>query len=135
MEELINVNVGVVVTEADIEDIMLLATEGTSHWADDIQVCGEYLGEDECEHLANGGFVAFHVKDAEDGPEWYELSPEMLAKGICQYLNDSENNPAALLYYNGARTEIDLGEVDRTVADQMVQYALFGKQVFVRRGA
>lgn len=133
MEELINVNIGVVITESDIEDIMLLAEEGTGHWADDIQVCGEYLGDDACEHLANGGWVSFHIKEGpitEGGPEWYDLNREMLVKGIRQYLSDLETDAGRLLYYNGVRTELDLGEVDAAAADLIVQYALFGRQVF-----
>ena len=132
MDELINVKVGVVITEADIEDIMLVALDGVEHWADEVQVVGKYRGDDVCEHLANKGWVSFHLKEGpieEGGPEWYDMNWKMFIKGIRRYLNTTDN-PIDILYYNGVRMELDLGMCDAEVADLMVQYALFGEQVF-----
>ena len=133
MEELINVNVGVVITETDIEDIMQTALFGINYWADAVRHVGERKGDDACEHIANGGELRIHLSEGpitEGGPRWYTLNQKKMVQGIKQYLSDPETNTSDLLFYNGVRTELDPGDIDADAADLIVQYALFGEQVF-----
>jgi len=130
-EYLITIQQDVVITVEDLMDIMDAAGYGINGWADAILHVGEWLGDDTCEHLANGGKVKICLREPieKGGKRSYEMDKEMLLKGIKMYLDD-DDKPYEILYNNGVRTEIDTGDVDAVVADMMVQYALFGEIVF-----
>ena len=133
MENLIKLTLDVVITETDVEDIMQTALDGITYWADAVRHVDEWKGDDACEHIANGGELRIHLSEGpitEGGPRWYTLSQEKLVRGIKQYLMDPETDIPGLLFNNGVRTEIELGDIDAAAADLIVQYALFGEQVF-----
>lgn len=133
MENLIKLTLDVVITETDVEDIMQTALDGITYWADAVKHVGEWKGDDACEHIANGGELRIHLSEGpitEGGPRWYTLSLEKLVRGIKQYLMDPETDMPGLLFNNGVRTEIEPGDIDAAAADLIVQYALFGEQVF-----
>jgi len=131
-EATVKFTANVVITSEAIEDIMLSALSGISYWADNIGCVGKQIGDDVCEHVANGGAVEIHLTEGEieeGGSEWFKLDKDMLLKGIQMYLDDEEK-PYEIVDFNGIRYEIDLGNVDGAVADLIVQYALFGEEVF-----
>lgn len=127
----ISVLTDVIITKEDIVDVMDAAGYGINGWADAILHVGDWLGEDTCEHLANGGTVKIRLREPIDdsGKTCYEMDREMLLKGIKMWMSLSEDAPAAL-FHNGVRYELDTGDVDGESADEIIQYALFGELVF-----
>ena len=120
-----------VVTTEDIADIMDAAGYGINYWADAILHVGEWLGDDTCEHLANGGKVIIRLREPieEGGKTSYEMDRDMLLKGIGTYLSYPAND-CGILFHNGVRMELDTGDIDAEIADMIIQYALFNELVF-----
>ena len=129
----IKVELDVVITQQDIDDIVTTALEGgINYWCRKAEVVGDYLGEYASEQISRGGILKLY-----DGEEdaIYELDKEKLLKGITKYLEDPEK-PYEILE-NGTDSVgchsgyvLDCCMVDATVADIIVQYALFGEIIF-----
>ncbi len=131
----IKVEMYVTVSEQDIDDIMATAMEGgINYWCDGAKVVGGYLGEYGSEQIARGGKLRLHMEEPFDDEEteWYELDKEKFLKGLDMYIKDP-NKPYEILCFDtdmDGDLTIDTCQVDATVADMIVQYALFGEVVF-----
>lgn len=131
----IKVEMDVAVSEQDIDDIMATAMEGgINYWCDRAKVVGDYLGEYSSEQIARGGKLRLHMEEPFDDEEteWYELDKEKFLKGLNMYIKDPDK-PYEILYFDcdmDGYLSIDTCQVDATVADMIVQYALFGEVVF-----
>lgn len=124
------------ITDEQLDDIMCAALEGgITYWCDEAKVVGDYLGEYAHEQIARGGQLI--LSDSEEG-KTYELNKEKLLKGLELYLTnggdaeiasreivDTAEVAAATYEYT-----IDTCEVDAAVADEIVQYALFGDVIY-----
>ena len=124
------------ITDEQLDDIMCAALEGgITYWCDEAKVVGDYLGEYAHEQIARGGQLI--LSDSEEG-KTYELNKEKLLKGLELYLTnggdaeiasreivDTAEVAAATYEYT-----IDTCEVDAVVADEIVQYALFGDVIY-----
>lgn len=124
------------VTDEDIDDIVCTALEGgITYWADEAKVMGEYLGEYGHEQIARGGQLKIHTMEPFDDEETedYLLDKEKLLAGLKMYLENPEK-PYDITCVNHLRgkTEVilDTCQVDGVVADMIVQYALFGEQIY-----
>jgi hypothetical protein len=73
----------------------------------------KYLGEFASEQISRGGVLVLH--DSVDGKK-RELNKEKLLSGVKQYLED-EDKPYNIL-------------VDATVADMIIQYAIFDDIIY-----
>lgn len=116
------------VTMEDIDDILCGSLEGGStYWCDSVVVVGEYLGKYASEQISRGGKLSFHVMEPFDDAdtEWYELDQEKFLNGLQEWLNHYPNVKDCL---NGS--ELDCGQIDAGMADSIIQYALFGEEVF-----
>lgn len=116
------------VTEEDIDDILCGSMEGGStYWCDRVEVIGEYLGEYASEQISRGGKLRFHVEDPfdDEDTEWYEMDKEKFLHGLQEWLN---SYPDVRLCLDG--NTLDCGQIDAGMADSIVQYALFGEEVF-----
>lgn len=124
------------ITDEQLDEIMCTALEGgITYWCDEAKVVGDYLGEYAHEQIARGGQLI--LSDSEEG-KTYELNKEKLLKGLELYLTnggdaeiasreivDTAEVAAATYEYT-----IDTCEVDAAVADEIVQYALFGDVIY-----
>lgn len=123
------VNLNVIVTEEDIDDIMVSALEGgISFWCREAKVIGERLGEGwGHEQIARGGILRLY--DAEDG-EHYDLDREKFMAGLKKYLEHPLYDGTILREIHEDRMELDCGMIDAPAADQIIQYALFGEIMY-----
>ena len=124
------------ITDEQLDDIMCAALEGgITYWCDEAKVVGDYLGEYVHEQIARGGQLI--LSDSEEG-KTYELNKEKLLKGLELYLtNGGDAETASREIVDTAEVAvptyeytIDTCEVDAVVADEIVQYALFGDVIY-----
>ncbi|MBQ4447461.1 MAG: hypothetical protein II897_04120 [Clostridia bacterium] len=113
----------VTLTVEDIDDIVCTALEGgITYWADKCTVVGDYLGEWAHEQIARGGVLKIH--DSEEFID-YHLDLTMLLNGIRLALRNGWGDE--LLDSNG---KIDLTNLDGRLADDIIQFALFGDVIY-----
>lgn len=140
----LTIQINVEITDEDIDDIMCTALEGgIDYWCTNAEVLGEYLGEYSHEQISRGGRLKIWLIEPFDKTDTsaYILDKRKFLRGLRMYLEDPEK-PYNILeaqyvkdkYGNikrgQAKTVIDCCEVDATVADMIIQYALFGEIVF-----
>ena len=116
------------VTSEDIDDILCGAMEGgINYWCDRVEVMGNYLGRYASEQISRGGKLRFHVEEPfdDEDTEWYEMDQEKFLHGLQEWLNNY-TDVSSCLYKGG----LDCGQIDGPMADSIVQYALFGEEVF-----
>lgn len=116
----------VVVTQEDIDDIMAGALEGgINYWCGEAEVVGNYLGEYASEQISRGGQLILH--DIEED-ETYTLDREKFMKGLKIYFE--KPHPYNILEEIDNKLRIDTCNADDTVCDMIIQYALFDDIVF-----
>lgn len=128
----LEVSFDVLVTDEDIDDIMVSALEGgITYWADMAIVRGEkrvaMWGH---EQIARGGELDIHVVEPfdRDNTEWYTLTKEKFLEGLKRWLKVPGTELAPLPH--GECFGIDPGHIDGVAADEIIQYALFGEIVY-----
>lgn len=123
------VNLNVIVTEEDIDDIMVSALEGgITYWCRETEVIGERMGEGwGHEQIARGGILRLY--DAEDG-EHYDLDREKFLAGLKKYLQNPLYDGTIELGTKENTMVLDCGMIDAPAADQIIQYALFGEIMY-----
>lgn len=121
--KVVEVKYDVIVTMQDVDDIMSTALEGgINYWCKRAEVVGGYLGEYASDQISRGGTLILHDSEGEDK---YELTLDKLLKGIQMYVANP-NAPYKIVY----SSELDTCQVDATVADMIIQFALFGVIVY-----
>lgn len=116
----------VVVTQEDIDDIMTGALEGgINYWCGEAEVVGNYLGEYASEQISRGGQLILY--DIEED-ETYTLDREKFMKGLKMYFE--KPHPYNILEEIDNKLRIDTCNADDTVCDMIIQYALFDDIVF-----
>lgn len=109
------------VSQEDIDDIMVCALEGgITYWCDSCKVVGEYLGEYASDQISRGGELKLYDPYDE---KWHTLTLEKLLNGV------------RLWYVRGGHeccweNRIDTMKIDACDADAIIQFALFGEIVF-----
>lgn len=123
------VNLNVIVTEEDIDDIMVSALEGgITYWCQEAEVIGERMGEGwGHEQIARGGILRLY--DAEDGGH-YDLDREKFMAGLKKYLQNPLYDGTIELGTKENTMVLDCGMIDAPAADQIIQYALFGDVIY-----
>lgn len=130
------------VTDNDLEDILCSAFNGIAYWCKDVYPKdGHWEGYFTEEHIVKGGTLI--LKDL-DGKQ-YQLNKFKMLRGIAYLIESSnldlssygfENKDA--YYVNAENTLLMLKashclytvDIDAYIADLIVQYGIFGKQVF-----
>lgn len=116
----------VVVTQEDIDDIMAGALEGgINYWCGEAEVVGNYLGEYASEQISRGGQLILHDIEKD---ETYTLDREKFMKGLKMYFE--KPHPYNILEEIDNKLRIDTCNADDTVCDMIIQYALFDDIVF-----
>ena len=120
----INISCTINVTSQDIDDIVCSALEdGICYWASSARVVGDYLGEYASEQISRGGSLI--ISDAEEDAE-YLLTRDNLLKGIRLAI---EGRYYADYDWCDGKT-LDTCQIDASVADVIVQLALFGEVIY-----
>lgn len=130
MDNIININTAVNVTDEDIDDIMDVALEGgINYWCDKAEVIGEWLGDDgwASQQIAKGGVL--RLRDGETR-KCYDLDKEKFLAGIKKYLECEWYKRELIVEEYDGYKRLDVGMIDAVEADQIIQYALFGEIVF-----
>lgn len=116
------ITISFVVTNSDIDDIMETALDsGISYWCCKATPNEAFLGKYASEQISRGGSLT--LQDAESGESWV-LDKGKLVNGIKLYF---ETSRSTLTIVQG---RIDTGDIDAEAADLIVQYSLFGEQMF-----
>lgn len=124
--ELLELKLNVVVTGQDVDDIMSAALDGgICYWCSSAKVEGGYLGEYASDQISRGGVLRLFPYD----DEAHRLDKDALLNGIRMYL-EAPDKPYDILESGKDGLKIDTCEVDATVADMIVQYAVFGELVY-----
>lgn len=127
----VGLNIELVVTQEDIDDIMSSALEGgINYWCDSAKVPEEKrVAKWGHEQIARYGELMIHLIEPFDNKdtEWYMLTKEKFLEGLKMYLKDPLYG---CLEKEGMEFVIDTCNIDAECADMIVQYALFGKIVF-----
>ena len=130
------VNIEVELSVQDMIDLLCTAFEcGVNYWVTSILGEGGDTGklpegrtkiEHEYEWLAVGGSLKIGYDDEERLYRY--LDQDKLQKGLQEWIFRN----VIQVYYDGARrdTALDLSIIDASDADEIVQFALFGKLVF-----
>lgn len=127
MEQMIfNIELEVVVTSENIDNIMRVALKGgIDYWCDKAEVVGDYLGESASEQISRGGQLKLY--DCEED-EVYILTKEKLLEGVKLYCK----KPIAcnILEQMDGKMRLNCCYVDAYVCNAIIQYALFGNVIY-----
>ena len=127
----LEVVVNVIVTDDDIDDIMCVALEwGINYWADRVNTKGKYRGKYAHKQISRGGKLLIHIEDPYDESDsgWRTLTKEKFLEGLKKWIATSGSELEILPNEN--YLSIDTSNIDAEAADTIIQYALFGKNVF-----
>lgn len=123
----------VIVTEEDVDDIMCSALEGgITYWCNAAKVPEDKrVASWGHEQIARGGELKIHACEPfdDEDTEWYTLNKEKFMKGLEIYLHDPRYECIEKDASNRCYT-IDTTCIDAGCADTIIQYALFGEEVF-----
>lgn len=125
--EEIKVELPLVLTYEDIEDIMVCALEGgINYWCSECKIT-DVAVKDGCasEQIAYGGTIKLYDREEE---EWYSLDKEKFLRGVKLWAE----NPVGcncLEQFDG-KLHIDCCNADAIVCDAIIQYALFGEVLY-----
>ena len=121
----INVKMDITVKQRDIDTIMAIALDyGVTYWCDRAEVIGEkYLGVYASDQISRGGDIRLY--DAEEDKQ-YILTLEKFLKGLETFIT-VDRGEHEIIDRHG---KINLRKVDGEIADQIVQFALFGEVIF-----
>lgn len=125
-DTVMKVEMEIVVTDKDIDDIMCVALEGgIDYWCDEATVIGDYLGEYTSHQISRGGQLK--LNDYE-GEEEHILTKEKFLNGVKQYCK----YPTSCNVFEqiDGKLRIDTCNVDGKVADAIIQYALFEDVIY-----
>lgn len=115
-----------VVTDQDIDDIMSTALDGAiAYWCMRAEVVGNYLGEYASDQISRGGSLTLYCFGEKKG---YELTKEKFLEGVQKIVNEG---PGMVFVYREAdKLLLECGAIDGEAADLIIQYALFGEEVY-----
>lgn len=132
LNEALRIEVELIVTEEDIDDIMVGALEGgINYWCRAAIVPEDKrVAEWGHEQIARGGELLIFVIEPFDDydTKCYTLTREKIIKGIKQYIK----NPISTncIEQVDGKLTLDCCNADAGVCDEIIQYALFGDIVF-----
>ena len=114
-------------TREDIDDIMVGALEGgINYWCQEAEVVeADRVADWGHEQIARGGYLRLH--DIEDYDEVNVLTLEKFLAGFKKWFEEGHDEYGAVDLNTG---EVDCCQIDASCADEIIQFALFGKLVF-----
>lgn len=125
---ILEVSFNVLVTDEDIDDIMVSALEGgINHWCAEAKVQGEYLGEFASDQISRGGTLLLY--DANER-KYEELTKDKFLAGLKRYLKHPLYEDTVYPGIHEDRLLPDCTLIDAPASDMIIQYALFGEVVY-----
>ena len=125
-EDIVKVEMEILLTQEDIDDIMAGALEGgITYWCCKAEVVGEYLGEYGHEQIARGGTLRLHDREAD---MTYGLTKEKFLKGVELWARNLVG--CNCLEQIDGKLRIDCCNADAIVCDAIIQYALFSDVIY-----
>lgn len=123
------VEITALLTQQDIDDIMVSALEGgINYWCRRVVVQGNYLGEYASDQISRGGALAVWLDEPfEDDKTCYVLDCDKFLAGFKLWIENGGDSYDAIDYSDGS---VDCGQIDALCADAIIQYALFGEIIF-----
>lgn len=125
--EILKVEMNLIVTQEDIDDIVCGALEGgINYWCYRAEVVEDkYFGEYASEQISRGG--SLNLYDSEEDAV-HLLTKENFMEGLRKYLQ----NPHPYDITEGTKEglKIDTCQADATVCDMIIQYAIFGDVIY-----
>lgn len=116
--EIIEVSFNVLVTDEDIDDIMVSALEGgINHWCAEAKVQGEYLGEFASDQISRGGTLLLY--DVEER-KYEELTKEKFLAGMKRYLEHPIYEDTIYPGTHEGRYLLDCTLIDAPVSDMII---------------
>lgn len=114
----------VIVTQEDIDEIMVLALEGgINYWCNEAEVAeDEYYGEFASEQVSRGGSLKLHDSEID---RTCTLTLDKFIKGVQLAIAEGYGSD-----WLGDDARLDTGMMDGEAADIIVQMALFGEVVY-----
>lgn len=132
MNDTFKLELTVVITDEDIDDLMSNAMDSVGYWCKKAEVVDGYLGEYASEQISRGGTLRFYPIEpiTNDAPKCYELTRKKLVNAIADFVNNTVDNGGILEWDSCGNARIDIGQVDGYDSDVIIQNALFGEVVF-----
>lgn len=125
-QTVMKLEIELIVTDEDIDDIMAGALEGgITYWCNRAEVVGDYLGEYASEQISRGGSLKLY--DIEEDA-CFVLTKELFLGGLKMYLENP--HPYDIIEEIDNKLHIDTCNADAVVCDMIIQYALFGQQIY-----
>lgn len=118
----IKIEMNVVLTQEDIDDIMSSALDFIGYWCEEAEVVGEYLGEYASEQISRGGTLKLY--DMED-EKVYNLTLNKFLKGFRLWVKNGSDE-----YHAVSGGKVDTCNIDGLMADMIIQYAIFGEVIY-----
>lgn len=113
-----------VVTCEDVDAIIQRSLYGNAHWCAKEETVGELLGIYGHEQISKGGAIRFFPYTGNS----VDLTPTLFQKGLALWIKNQEPlGPIRNILINGG---INLERIYTEEADAIIQYALFGKQIY-----
>ena len=132
----------ILVTDQDLADIITIAFYGGLNWCERAYPKNGHWMGNPGDHILNGGVI---ILCDIDGEERYELNKLKLLRGITSLIEEDNWDLSQLgfknedaYYVDADNTQcvlraghcLETGDIDADIADLIVQYGIFGKQVF-----
>lgn len=131
VKEIIKVELEIVLTNDDIDNIMRTALESAiSYWCDRVKVVDKYFGNYASEQISRGGKIILHLFEPfdSDNTKCYELELGKFKNGVKQWAQTPVGSNC--LQQIDGKLRLDTDYVDEIVCDAIIQYSLFGEIVF-----
>ena len=112
-------------TETDVTDIVCSAFNGgISYWCTYAEVVGDQRGSTWEQQIALGGSILLKYEDGQD-----TLNLDKFLTGLTLYLSEFELDLSEFEKKEDGSYVFDF-DIDAVSADLIIQYALFGEQVY-----
>ena len=131
VKEIIKVELEIVLTNDDIDNIMCTALESAiSYWCENVVMVDKCLGKYASNQISKGGKLILRLIEPfdSDNTECYELDLERFKNGVKQWAQ-SPVGSNCLRQIDG-KLRLDTDYTDEIVCDAIIQYSLFGEIVF-----
>ena len=117
------VTFSVKITERDITRILTQAAETCDYWSKGIKQLGAPKGNTIGTHLLNGGQVYVYEKNG----KYHQLTVQKLQNGFQLWFQNYSAHFNSMTLFSENRIMLNQREMVQEDADEIIQYAIFGK--------
>ena len=114
------------ITDEDLDSILDTASYGANYWCKKFTAKDKYLGNYATDNVTLGGVMLVHDEDG----SVYEVDREKMIVGISKMIATNEYTIPLEVDDNG-NLRIDLCQADAGDCELMLQFAIFGKEMYV----